>query len=199
MKTVKSILKQILGIKNKEIKKQPFFLSQDKNFKKYSVGAGTYGTPKILEWKEGTTLKIGNYCSIAPNVSILLGGEHQSEWISSYPFKTISSFDISINYNEHKSKGDVIIKNDVWIGYSSIILSGVTIGNGAIIGAGSVVTKDVPDYAIVGGNPAKLIRFRFNEEIIKTLLEIEWWKWETKRINDNIDILCSGDFERLKK
>lgn len=197
MKKLKKILKLLLGIKKEEKNKNPFFLSERKEFERYSIGVGTYGVPKVLDWNNNTNLIIGNYCSIASNVTILLGGEHQSEWITTYPFKTISSFDISIDYKEHKSKGNVSIGNDVWIGTNATILSGVTVGNGAIIGAGSVVTKDVPDYAIVGGNPAKIIRYRFEKEVIDRLLAIAWWNWDTQKINTNIEILCSGNIDQL--
>jgi acetyltransferase-like isoleucine patch superfamily enzyme len=197
MKKIKNIIKLILGIKKEEAKKTSFFLSENENFKKYSIGVGTYGQPRVLDYNDNTNLIIKNYCSIASNVTILLGGEHQSEWITTYPFKTILAFDVSIDFKEHKSKGDVVIGNDVWIGANATILSGVTIGNGAIIGAGSVVTKDVPDYAIVGGNPAKIIRYRFEKEIIEELLKIEWWNWSTQKINNNIEIICSENIDQL--
>src|SRR5208283_2957437 len=104
------------------------------------------------------------FCSIAPNrVTIVLGGQHRPDWVSSYPFN-----DLFIEFKRFKgspvSKGDVIIGNDVWIGLDAVILSGIKIGDGAVIGSNALVTKDVPPYAIVGGNPAKLIRYRFDEE-----------------------------------
>lgn len=196
---LKRIIKMMLGMKNEVKPKVPFFLCENEKYKKYTIGIGTYGQPKVLDWNDNTELIIGNYCSIASNVTILLGGEHKSEWISTYPFQTIAIFDMKNNFNERKSKGNVEIKNDVWIGTNVTILSGVTIGNGAIIGAGSVVTKNVPDYAIVGGNPARIIRYRFEQEKIDTLLEIKWWDWDTHKIQSNIEILCSENIEGLHK
>jgi len=127
-------------------------------------------------------IKIGSFCSIARNVSIQ---EYNHNYnlcttyhISGHLFKEKNSLDIS-------SKGSIDIGHDVWIGTKSTILSGVKIGNGVIIAANSVITKDIPNYAIVGGNPAQIIKYRFNEEIIKKLLEIKWWNWSIDRIKKN--------------
>ena len=94
-------------------------------------------------------------------------------------------------------KGDIIIKNDVWFGYNSLVRNGVTIGNGAIIGANSFVVKDVPDYAIVAGNPAKIVKMRFDEKNIASLLEIAWWDWDIEKINAKLPAICSLDIEAL--
>ena len=96
------------------------------------------------------------------------------------------------------NKGDIVIGNDVWIGYEAIVLSGVTIGDGAIIGTRSVVTKDVPPYTIVGGIPAKPIRKRFSDEVISKLLELQWWNWSENRIKEKIDVIQSGRIKDLK-
>ena len=96
-------------------------------------------------------------------------------------------------------KGDTVIGNDVWIGKNVTILPGVHIGDGAIIGANSVVTKDIPAYHIAGGNPCKIIRKRFEDELINYLEEIKWWDWDEKKIFDNLEILCSSDLEKIKK
>ncbi len=95
------------------------------------------------------------------------------------------------------NKGNIVVGNDVWIGYEAVILAGVTIGDGAIIGARAVVTKDVPPYTIVGGVPAKPIRKRFNEEMIDTLLKLKWWDWSKERIAKNIAAIQSGNLEHL--
>lgn len=167
------------------------FMKTNPTYQKYDIGVGTYGFPKIYDWGDDVQLKIGKYCSIADNVSILLGGEHQSNWVSTYPF---ASFDTSIKTNsDRKTKGGVVIGNDVWIGNNVLILSGITIGDGAIVGAGSVVTKNVSNYQIVGGNPAKQIRFRFTENQIEDLLKISWWNWSGNKVKQNLDAIMSND------
>lgn len=136
---------------------------------KIVIGKKTYGEIHITDWSFlDTKLRIGSYCSIAPNVQFLLGGEHQINSISTYPFK-VYEFGYS---REAGSKGDIVVKDDVWIGTNAIICSGVIIGQGAIVAAGAVVTKDVEPYAIVGGNPAKVIKYRFDENIRKKLCDI---------------------------
>ena len=137
---------------------------------KIIVGRKTYGSIFLVAWSPSQNkLYIGSYCSIAENVCFLLGGEHTLDTISTYPFRV----KVFGELQEAGSKGDIIIKDDVWIGQSAIICSGVTIGQGAVVAAGAVVTKDVPPYAIVGGNPAKLIRYRFSEELCCQLLRID--------------------------
>lgn len=157
----------------------------------------TYGTVVIFggEGKDGNKVSIGKFCSIALGVLVILS-EHNTNWCSTYPFNDMM-YEYSYLEGHPKSKGDVIIGNDVWIGMNSIILSGVHIGNGAVIGAGAVVTKDVEPYSIVGGNPAKIIKRRFDDATIKRLEEIEWWNWEKEYIYDAIPILQSNDVEKL--
>jgi virginiamycin A acetyltransferase len=165
---------------------------------KYSIGQFTYGAPIVKDWHQGSTLKIGNFSSIAENVYILLGGNHPIEWISSFPFGVVfDEFQEQYNNYPKLSKGDVIIGNDVWIGINSTILSGVQVGDGAIIAAGSVVTKNVEPYAIVGGNPAKLIKKRFGDEQITKLLDIKWWDWEIDKIRKNINLIASGNVDEF--
>jgi len=155
-----------------------------------TIGDHTYvdnahGQSKIICFRESDTVIIGKFCSIASNVRIFGGGEHNTTLISTYPFKKFfQNVDTDPNVI---SKGPTIIGNDVWIGMNAIILSGVTIGDGAVIGAGSVVTKEVPPYAIVAGNPAILIRNRFTEDQIEKLLRIKWWNWSLEKIITNIN------------
>jgi len=137
---------------------------------KVSVGKRTYGELNVTDSSPSDTkLIIGSYCSIATGVQFLLGGEHKIESITTFPFK-VKCFGYK---REAGSKGDIVIGDDVWIGTNAIICSGVKIGQGAIVAAGAVVTKDVEPYAITGGNPAKLIRYRFEEKIRNILMDID--------------------------
>lgn len=148
-------------------------------------------------------LQIGKFCSIACGAKFLFNSaNHTLSSLSTYPFPLffeewgLEKKDVT---NAWDNKGDIIIGNDVWIGYEAVILAGVTIGDGAIIGTHAVVTKDVPPYTIVGGVPAKPIKKRFSEETISALLEIQWWNWSEKRIAKNIGAIQSGNIEQLKQ
>lgn len=147
-------------------------------------------------------LKIGKFCSIACGTKFLFNSaNHALDSLSTYPFPL---FFEEWNLEKEKvteawdNRGDIVIGNDVWIGYEAVILSGVTIGDGAIIGTRAVVTKDVLPYTIVGGVPAKPIRKRFDEKVIKELLKIKWWDWTEEKIARNIENIKTGCIERLK-
>lgn len=172
----------------------PRFTAEYWQYRKHHIGEYTYGTPQIYQWDDHTKLTIGKHCSIAKGVMILLGGEHHTDWVSAYPFNNFFHEAAEITGHPH-TKGDVCIGNDVWIGMEAIILSGVTIGDGAVIAARSVVTKDVPPYAIAGGNPARIIRLRFSDEIIRELMEIAWWNWPIARIKQGLPLLMQNDIE----
>lgn len=160
------------------------------------VGKHTYQWKSLqIDVYKGSEVKvvIGNYCSLSKNIRIITGGIHPTNWISTYPFR--SKFNLPGKFADGMpySNGDVVIANDVWIGTGVTILSGVKIGNGAVITAGAIVTKDIPDYAIVGGVPAKVIRYRFTEEQIQSLLKIRWWDWEETKIRSEVNFLSSVD------
>lgn len=169
--------------------------------KKYEIGDYTYGKPKVMRFGASAKLKIGRYCSIASGVQIFLGGNHRTDWVTTYPFQfpeEVSPWPEAGRIENHKTtKGDVVIGSDVWLGHGCLILSGVTIGDGAVIGAGSVVAKDVPPYAIMAGNPAVLIRHRFDPETIQKLLTLRWWDWPEEKVRKNLHILCSPRANRL--
>jgi acetyltransferase-like isoleucine patch superfamily enzyme len=171
------------------------FISKKARYKKFNVGDYTYGNPKVIEYG-GRQFSIGKYSSIAAGVTILLAGEHHSDWISTYPFDAYFP-DFRSAIPSERSKGGVEIGNDVWIGYNALILSGVSIGSGAIVGAGSVVTKDVLPYAIVAGNPARIIRFRFEDVAIRELLRIEWWNWPHEKVLKHRELLMSSNLSEL--
>ena len=147
-------------------------------------------------------LVIGKFCSIACGaVFIFTSANHTLKSLSTYPFPLFFEewgLDKANVTDAWDNKGDIIIGNDVWIGYEAVIMSGVTIGDGAIIAARAVVTKDVPPYTIVGGVPAKLIRKRFSDETIARLSEIKWWDWSYDRIKKNLPAITAGRIGDLK-
>lgn len=166
--------------------------SLPERYPQYSIGPESYGDLTVFTWGENAKLVVGNYTSIAAGVKVLLGGEHRTDWVTTYPFNVLWS--MAKNIEGHpRTKGDVIIGNDVWIGTEALICSGVTIGDGAVIGARAVVTKNVPPYAIVAGNPAKIVKFRFEEEVIEELLKLQWWNWDKTRIENAMLNLLNTD------
>ena len=168
-----------------------------------SAGKYTYDLKniKLKQWNEGLKVTIGAFCSIAENLTIILGGNHNSDWATTYPFGHINQniFNKFNGAGHPKPSKDIIIGNDVWIGMNSFITNGVTIGDGAIIASNSHIVKDVDPYTVVGGNPAKFIKLRFSPEIIGKLLELKWWDFSDDVINHLSPFLCSNDFEKLFK
>lgn len=181
LKVIKNFIKEL---------RKPYYTNKNKKYKKYNIGNYTYGKPKI--YAESSLFSLGKFCSIADGVTIYAGGEHNYNWISTYNF-----------YNKFgtksctTSKGKVIIGNDVWLADGVLVLSGVTIGDGAVVAARSVVTKDVKPYEIVGGNPAKHIKFRFTEEQINALLKIKWWDWNIEKIKSNFELILSPNIDEF--
>lgn len=147
-------------------------------------------------------LIIGKFCSIACGAKFLFNcANHNLDSLSTYTFPlffeewNLQKENVTDSWN---NKGNIVIGNDVWIGYEAVIMAGVTIGDGAIIGTRAVVTKDVPPYCIVGGTPAKIIRKRFSDDVISKLLEIKWWNWDKSKIEKNIKQIKSGNIKNLK-
>ncbi len=190
-----NLIKKWLGRKGKN--KNPFTrdLIEEKNIE---IGAYSYGEPRIHRWSEKYRVQIGKFCSIADDVHLLVDGNHRSDWISTYPFgRLLENF--PKNREHPTGKGDIIIGHDVWIARGAVILSGVRIGNGAVIAAGAMVVKNVEDYEIVGGNPAQSLGFRFSKSQIEDLLKIAWWNWPLEKIKDEITLLESQNIEEFIK
>lgn len=165
-----------------------------RRYPRYSIGVGSYGEPEVVKFGNDTTFKVGAYSSIAEEVTVLLGGGHRTDWVSSFPFPAfLPGLESAGEYNP--SKGDVVIGSDCWICRRVTILSGVTIGHGAVVAAGAVVTRDVPPYAVVGGNPCKFIRWRFEEPVRDRLLASAWWDWPLEEVKQAARYLCSNDIE----
>lgn len=145
-------------------------------------------------------LIIGKFVQIAHGVQIITSSaNHQMEGFSTYPFAVFGEPWASSYQAKWPNKGDTVIGNDVWIGHEALIMPAVTIGDGVIIASRSVVTKDIPPFTIVAGNPAKIIRMRFDELTIDKLLEIKWWEWPIDKITKNIEIIVASDINALKK
>lgn len=153
----------------------------------------------LYEWN-GDKLIIGKFCQIAAGVEFVMNGaNHQMNAVSTFPFYTLEGWDMEPPAaSDLPLKGDTVIGNDVWIGQNAVILPGVQIGDGAVIGANSVVGRSVPPYTIVAGNPAREIRKRFDDDLIRLLLQFKWWEKSIAEINQLIPLLTSGDLEKVK-
>ena len=144
-------------------------------------------------------LVIGKFCAIGAETRFIMTGDHKLDAISTYPFPIFQQgWETVYNVQDLPVKGDLIVGNDVWFGYGALIKGGVTIGDGSIIAAGAVVVKDVPPYAIVAGNPAKVVKMRFDDATIKRLLHIAWWNWDIDKINRNLSLICNLDVDALE-
>lgn len=204
--TIRALINKIYNsVRNRFLTDPTIFLNKNPKYKQWDIGDYTYGngngSPLIIYNGEDARLKIGKFCSISYNVIIFVGGSHRVDWISTYPFSVF--FDEAAHITGHPhAKGDIIIGNDVWIGEGSTILSGVKIGNGAVVAAKSVVTKDIPAYTIVAGNPGRPVKTRFAQDIIDQLQAISWWDWDIDKILKNIDLILNDDptdfIERFK-
>lgn len=161
----------------------------------YEIGDYSYGHPRVVDFREGIKLKIGKFCSIADDAVFMLGGEHRLDMVTTYPFAHFFQFANEFLDSHPRRRGDITIGNDVWIGQESMILSGVTVGNGAVVAARAVVAKDVEPYAIVGGCPARRIKYRVPQELLEPLNEIAWWDWPMAQIAEAMPLLLSSNIQ----
>ncbi len=193
---IKSIILQALKIYWRLKNRHNFTILKNKfDFNKVSVGKFTYGDLNVLSWgSKNEELRIGSFVSIASNVKFILGGNHYYKSFSTYPFKV----KLKLSKLEATSKGPIYVQDDVWIGTNSIILSGVTISKGSIIAAGSIVTKSTLPYSIVGGNPAKFIKYRFDLETINRILNKDYSKINLNYLKRNISLI-SEDLSKLSQ
>lgn len=200
MNIIKKIILRIKRFYNPPKPPVPFYTKDIFSNKNFEIGAYTYGNPKILFENEEAKLVIGKFCSIADEVTIFLGGNHRGDWITTYPFSAFKEDfpEASAIIGHPATKGDVKIGNDVWIGRNVVIMSGVTIGDGVIIAAGAVVTKNIEDYEVWGGNPARTLKKRFDEEKIQQLKNLKWWNWDIAEIRQKVHLLCSNDLDSFK-
>lgn len=173
-----------------------------KNSKLISVGNHSYGTINVESFENtGESLIIGSFVSIAPEVTFVLGGNHQISAFSTYPLRAF--FLENFSEEDAQTKGPIVVEDEVWIGQRCMIMSGVTLGKGCIVAAGSIVTKDVPPFAIVGGNPAKFIKWRIEENLVEERKELSLSRFEILTIKNNIDLFyektSNNSLSKLKK
>ncbi len=162
------------------------------------IGRHSYGKPNVILFAgDSARVSIGSFCSLASEIEVMPGGNHPTDMVTTYPLRRRLAG--TEQPGEPWSKGDVTIGNDVWIGRGVKILGGVTIGDGAVIAAYSVVTKDIPPYAIAAGVPARVVRERFSEEIVERLLRIRWWEWDDAAILERVEDLTNTDLDAFTR
>ncbi len=184
-------IKRVLGHQTVETQWQAHLLAG-----RASVGRRTYGAP-LLQLAEGDdqTLSIGAFTSISFDVAVMLGGNHRTDWVTTFPLRQVFDQPGALRDGHPSSKGPVTIGNDVWIGRGARILSGVSIGDGAVIGAHSVVARSVRPYAVVVGNPGTETRRRFPDHVVESLQRIAWWEWPDDVIVERVGHLCQPDLD----
>lgn len=164
---------------------------------------GTYfdRNVNIISWSDDYKIILGKYNSIGRDCNFFLHANHRPDWVTTssqlWGPVTPEIANLHMSMGHPSCKGDIIVENDVWIGAKSTIMSGVKIQNGSIVGANSVVTKDVPPYSIVVGNPAKVVKYRFTEKQIESLLKIKWWEWTEDRIKTEAPLMWSNKIDEF--
>lgn len=175
-------------------RRKPVNLAQ--RFARYPIGRGSYGGLMLYDRDATSGFSMGAWCSVGDRVQVFLNPDHRKDWVTTYPFPAFMP-ELAHIAGQSRTRGDVHIGNDVWIGAEAMILSGVTIGDGAIIAARAVVTRDVPAYAIVAGVPARKVGQRFDDAVIARLLAIRWWDWDEARIIAAGPLLLNDDITRF--
>lgn len=161
-----------------------------------TVGRHTYGLPEVEVYKGSESrVIIHSFCSISPRVLFIVGGIHRKEWVSLFPFRALWKMPGAYSDGMPTTKGDIVVGCDVWLGTEAMILSGVTVGHGSVVCARSVVTRNVPPFAIVAGVPARVIGYRFDEPTRARLLQVAWWDWSDNKIRMAVSSLSSPDVE----
>lgn len=161
-------------------------------------GEHTYGDVFVAAWDQSTRLRVGKYCSFAFGCKVLLGGEHRVDWATTFPFSDRPEWPEGAGFKGHPAtRGDVVIGNDVWLAAEATVLSGSTIGSGAVVCAQTLVTGFVAPYAVVGGNPMRLLRWRFPPELCERLLQIAWWDWPRERAVNALPLMLADKVENF--
>jgi virginiamycin A acetyltransferase len=188
-------IKNVITRKNIEVGEYSYYYDDTHNPAEFETRNITHHYENL-----GDKLIIGKFCAFGKNIEFVMNGaNHRMNSATTYPFNIFGSGweKVTPDVSELPFKGDTVIGNDVWIGADVTILPGIHIGDGAIVAANSVVTKSVPPYTIVGGNPIKVIRKRFDDEIIEFLQNLKWWDWSAEKIFENLELLCGADIGRL--
>jgi len=190
-----------LGFLKNFVKASNIFIGDYTYYDDHQYGPEKFEELNVLYNYDSARMKliIGKFCAIAANTRFIMKGDHKLDGVSTYPFPVFKNgWEDVYNPFDLPVKGDIIIGNDVWMGYDSVIRNGVTVGNGAIIATRSVVIKDVPAYAIVAGNPAKVVKMRFDDKTIERLQNIAWWDWDIKKITQHLKLICNLDIDLLE-
>lgn len=186
----------ILRVRNVIVGENQAAFNRLKRAGRISYGAHSYGIPILKDYVyDETKLIVGNYSALSETSIVMLGGEHAVDRVTTYPHRIVWRMEGAGKDGIPVPTGDTVIGSDVWLTQRTFVRSGVHIGDGAVIAAGAVVTKDVPPYAVVGGNPAKVLRFRHTEEQRAALLEIKWWDWTDEEVRDAVPLLAGSDID----
>ena len=191
---------RILFLKN-FVKASNIIIGDYTYFNDSRYGAETFEEYNVLYNYAFSKVKliIGKFCAIAAETKFMMAGDHKLDAISTYPFPIFQQgWENVFNVFDLPGKGDIVVGNDVWFGYDTLIKGGVKIGDGAIIATRAVVVKDVPPYAIVAGNPAKIVKMRFDDQTIECLLKLAWWNWDIEKISRHLVLICNLDLDRLE-